>query len=596
VVAKGQQNALKWIGVINRPSRDRWRPLVLEKSEKALFEKIQETAESLIIVLDLSGTIRFFSRKAQDLTGYKAGEVVGRKWIDLFVPQEHKSDFRKLLKSLPEEGPKPRRAEYPILSKAQKEIPIAWDRTLIRDRHGKTEAVLSIGHDLTTEKTLEEEKYRTETILDSIADGVFTVNQDFRITSFNRAAAQITGFAKDEALGQYCREIFRSSACVAGCPLRQTMETGEDIIDLEENIITKENKEIPVSISAALWRDRRGIPIGGVEVFRDLSPITELKKKLKEKYSFQDIITKSKSLLEMFGILPDIAESDATVLITGESGTGKELFATALHNLSLRKKRSLVKVNCGALPETLLESELFGYKRGAFTDAKQDKPGRFKRAEGGTIFLDEIGDISQGIQVKLLRVLESKEYEPLGGTRTEKADVRIISATNRDLWSRVQSGDFREDLYYRLNVVTIDIPPIRERREDIPLLADHFVGHFNRIKGKSIAGVTQPAMEILLNHDYPGNVRELQNIIEHAFILCKTHHIGPECLPTYLSRKPALQAEDKGLHALDSLEQELIRETLARHGGRMKEAAAELGIHRATLWRKMKKLNILPHE
>jgi transcriptional regulator with PAS, ATPase and Fis domain len=220
----------------------------------------------------------------------------------------------------------------------------------------------------------------------------------------------------------------------------------------------------------------------------------ELQKKLKEKYSFQDIISRSKAFMETFKILPDIAESDATVLITGESGTGKELFATATHNLSSRKKRPFVKVNCGAFPETLLESELFGYKRGAFTDAKQDKPGRFKLAEGGSIFLDEIGDISQGTQVKLLRVLESKEYEPLGGIRTDKANVRIIAATNRDLWSRVQSGEFREDLYYRLNVVTIDIPPLRERREDIPLLIDHFVEHFNRIKAKHIAGFTHPAL------------------------------------------------------------------------------------------------------
>jgi transcriptional regulator with PAS, ATPase and Fis domain len=299
----------------------------------------------------------------------------------------------------------------------------------------------------------------------------------------------------------------------------------------------------------------------------------ELRKELKERYSFQDIITKSKFLHEIFRVLPDIAESDAKALITGESGTGKELFATALHNLSPRKKRPLVKVNCGALPETLLESELFGYKRGAFTDAKQDKPGGFRLAEGVSIFLDEIGDISQATQIKLLRVLESKEYEPLGGTRTEKADVSIISATNRDLWSRVHSGEFREDLYFRLNVVTIDIPPLRERPEDTPLLVDHFLRHFNRIKGKSIAGLTQPAMQILLNHDYPGNVRELGNILEHAFILCKTHHIGPVCIPTYLSRKSTLRHEEAGRRALDSLEQELIRYALEHPIRRLRRVA-----------------------
>jgi len=562
--------------------------------ERTLFEKVVATAESLIVILDPLGLIKFFGRKAQDVTGYQAEEVLGKKWIDLLVPSEYQSDFQEFLDSIPREQAMPRRAEYPILSKEGEEIPIAWDRTLIRDKHGRIEAILSVGHDLTTEKILEEEKHRTQTILDSIADGVFTVDRDFRITSFNRAAAEITGFKKEEAIGQYCREILRSTACIDHCPLKETMETGRNIIGLEKNIITHQNKEVLISVSTAVWRDQRGNPIGGVEVFRDLSGIAELQKKLAEKYSFQDIITKSKSIREIFRILPDIAESDATVLITGESGTGKELFAIALHNLSHRREKPFIKVSCAALPQTLLESEVFGYKRGAFTDAKQDKPGRFKLAEGGSIFLDEIGDISQGTQVKLLRVLETKEYEPLGGTRTEKANVRIISATNRSLWSRVQSGEFREDLYYRLNVIAIEIPPLRDRREDIPLLIDHFRRRFNKIKARNIVGLTQPALEILLNHRYPGNVRELQNIIEHAFILCKTSHVGPEDLPGYLRRKPHLKTGEGGRHALDDLEQGLIRETLRKHGGKVKETAEDLQIHRATLWRKMKKLKI-PH-
>jgi PAS domain S-box-containing protein len=563
--------------------------------EKTLFEEVVETAESLIVILNSTGSIKFFNRKAQEVTGYKAEEVLGKKWIELFVPPEYQSDFQEFLFALSHETSVARRAEYSILSKQGTETPIAWDRTLIRDKHGKIDAVLSVGHDLNVERTLKEERYRSETILDSIADGVFGVDQDFRITSFNNAATRITGFTREEAIGQYCREIFRSRACIDNCCLRESMETGRPIVDLEVDILTKQNEEIPVSVSVAAWKDERGNPIGGVEVFRDLSPMVELQKRLEERYSFQDIISRSKSLLEIFRILPDIAESDATVLITGESGTGKELVATAIHNLSLRKKRHFVKVNCGALPETLLESELFGYKRGAFTDAKMDKPGRFKLAEGGSIFLDEIGDISQGTQVKLLRVLETKEFEPLGGIRTEKVDVRIISATNRDLWSRVQSGEFREDLYYRLNVVTIDIPPLRERPEDIPLLIDRFVGQFNKIKGRNIAGFTQPALEILLNHDYPGNVRELQNIIEHSFILCKTSSIGPEYLPTYLRKKRPVKTDVKGVRAVDEFEHELIAETLRKYDGKVKEAAEELGMHRSTLWRKMKKLKI-PHQ
>ena len=436
-----------------------------------------------------------------------------------------------------------------------------------------------------------EEEYLIKTILNSINEGVFTVDQNFRITSFNKAAVKITGFTKEEAVGRYCREILRSSACIENCPLEESMEAGRDIVDLDVDILTKQNEEIPVNVSSAALKDPKGNPIGGVEIIRDLSPIMELQKKLEERYSFHDIISRNNTLLEAFRILPDIAGSDCAVLITGESGTGKELFATAIHNLSSRKEKALIKVNCGALPETLLESELFGYKRGAFTDARQDKPGRFKLAEGGSIFLDEIGDISQAIQVKLLRVLETKEYEPLGGIRTEKADVRIISATNKNLWSHVQTGVFREDLYYRLNVVTIHIPPLRERPEDISLLLDHFLAQYNRIKGRRVAGFTRPALQILLNHDYPGNVRELQNIIEHAFILCKTSHIGPECLPKYLGQIP-YKKKGKALMAVRDFERELIVETLQKHDGKIKEASEEMGIHRSTLWRKIRKMNI----
>jgi PAS domain S-box-containing protein len=444
------------------------------------------------------------------------------------------------------------------------------------------------------------DRSRIESILKSIADGVFTVNQHFKITSFNRAATSITGFEREEAIGQYCREIFRTSACLDHCPLKEAMETGRDIVNLEVNILNKHNKEIPVTISAAVWKDRKGNAIGGVEVFRDLSPIMELRKKIEKETTFQDIISRSKLILDIFETLTDIAESDVTVLITGESGTGKELFAKAIHNLSFRKGRPFVRVNCGALPEPLLESELFGYKRGAFTDAKRDKPGRFRLADGGSLFLDEIGDIPPATQVKLLRVLETKEYEPLGGISTEKADVRIISATHRDLQSRVESGDFREDLYYRLNVITINIPPLRERPEDISLLIQHFLDHFSKIRGRSIAGLTYSALETLLNHDYPGNVRELQNVVEHAVVICKTAHLGPECLPAYLRTKPHLKRRPRlkkgatGRDTVQEFEQELILETLRRHSGKVKEAAQELGMHRATLWRKIRAAKILP--
>ena len=438
----------------------------------------------------------------------------------------------------------------------------------------------------------------TGLILDSIADGVFTVDQQGRITSFNKAAERITGFSKEIAIGQYCHEIFRANTCFEACPLKHTAKTAENIVNLEVNILNRENKEVPISISTAVVRDKEGKIVGAVETFRDLSLIKELHKEIHRQYLFQDILGRSKPMLKLFRILPDIAQSDATVLIEGDSGTGKELFATAVHNLSSRKDKPLIKVNCAALPETLLESELFGYKKGAFTDAKTDKPGRFRQANGGTIFLDEIGDMSKGTQVKLLRVLEQKEYEPLGSNKTERVDVRIIAATNRDLMEMMHRREFREDLFFRINVIRLTIPPLRERREDIPLLLDHFLERINLKQSKQIKKVSSPALKTLFDYDFPGNVRELENIIEHAAILTKGIEIQSRHLPSYLRRRhelsPALPSipEGEDMSVLDNVERDLIVRALERHRGRTAAAARDLGVHRSTLWRKIKRYGI----
>jgi PAS domain S-box-containing protein len=428
-----------------------------------------------------------------------------------------------------------------------------------------------------------------DVILDSIADGVFTINQDFRITSFNRAAEEITKFSREEAIGQYCYEIFRANVCFEHCALRETLETGENIINREINILNSENEEIPVSISTAVLRDKNGTFLGGVETFRDLSVVKRLLREVSQKYSFQDIISKHPAFLRLFNILPDIAQSNASVLIQGESGTGKELFARAIHNLSFRKDKPLVIVNCGALPDTLLESELFGYVRGAFTDAKQDKPGRFQLADQGTLFLDEIGDISPAMQVKLLRVLQEGTFEPLGSAKTYRTDVRIIAATSRHLPSLIESGQFRQDLYYRITVMTIDIPPLRDRKEDIPLLIDHTIYHLNSTLGKQIYSVSPDTMKLLLDYDYPGNVRELQNILEHAFVLCKGHELTPTCLPSPVSgTSPGSSEPLPQASTLEDLEMRTILEMLKHHNWNKTRAAKALGINRTTLWRKLK--------
>ena len=268
-----------------------------------------------------------------------------------------------------------------------------------------------------------------------------------------------------------------------------------------------------------------------METFRDMSLVEELRKEIEGRWSCEDIISQNHLMQRLFSVLPNIAESDCTVLIESESGTGKELLARAIHNLSFRKDKPFVAVSCGALPDTLLESELFGYKAGAFTDAKKDKPGRFAIAQGGTIFLDEIGDISAAVQVRLLRVLQERTYEPLGAVSSVKADVRVITATNKKLDELVKQSQFREDLYYRINVMKLELPLLRDRKDDIPLLVNHFISHFNRLRSKNISCVTDEVLAILLAYDYPGNVRELENIIEHCFVLCQAEIIEKKHLP-----------------------------------------------------------------
>ena len=433
-----------------------------------------------------------------------------------------------------------------------------------------------------------------DVILDSIADGVFTIDNEKNVTSFNKAAEKITGISKEHAIGQKCFDVLHANICQTACVLEKTLKTGKEIIDLPIIVINSEGKTIPVSISTAVLKDKKGEIIGGVETFRDLSSIEELKKEISKRYTFEDIISKNHEIQKIFDVLPDIAESDSTVLIQGASGSGKELFARAIHNLSHRKEKPYIIVNCGALPDTLLESELFGYVKGAFTDAKKDKPGRFALAEKGTLFLDEIAELSTALQVKLLRVLQQKEYEPLGATFPLKANVRIIAATNQDLSQLLARGTFREDLYYRLNVVKIELSPLSERREDIPLLVDHFINQFNLKKGKKIIGMPNNVLNLLMKYEFPGNVRELENIIEHAFVLCHGSQIEIEHLPKEFIEKfeEDKMSNTKSAGRLKEAENDLIIDVLKRHGGNRSKAAEELGIDKSTLWRKIKKYNI----
>lgn len=426
-------------------------------------------------------------------------------------------------------------------------------------------------------------------ILDSIADGVFTVDEGMKITSYNRAAERITGVKRDDAIGQYCFEVLRANICENACALKCSFSTEKEIINKHVNILRADGRQIPISISTAVLRDNSGKIAGGVESFRDLSPLEELRKEIYRTYTFEDIVSKNHTLLALFDILPNIAESDSSVLIQGPSGTGKELFARAIHYLSKRKDGPFVAVSCGALPDTLLESELFGYVQGAFTDARKDKPGRFELARGGTIFLDEVDSLSQPTQVKLLRVLQEREFQPLGATTATKADVRVIATTKENLARLVKAGAFRDDLFFRLNVVKLELPPLADRRDDIPLLVHHFIEKFNRTMDRDVTGVDNEVMEILMRYDFPGNVRELENSIEHAFVMCRDQVIQVRHLPPELHQVRKSSTSQHLETPLNGLERQAIIAALKQHNGNKVEAAKSLHLHRTSLWRKMKK-------
>lgn len=433
-------------------------------------------------------------------------------------------------------------------------------------------------------------------LLDTIQEGVFVVDKDSRITFFNRAAEKITATDKSQAIGRLCWEVLRADCCGQSCPLRRTLATGE--LSLERPVVMINAKGIKknLSIATTLLRDSEGNTTGAIETFRDISgEESEYYTRLAGQ-QHHNIITISPTVQKLIANLPLIAESNSTVLFQGESGTGKEVFARAVHDFSPRKDNPFIGVNCGALPDNLLESELFGYKAGAFTDAKKDKPGRFALAQGGTILLDEIGDTSPAMQAKLLRIIQDKVYDPLGSRKSEYADVRIIAATNKDLLKEVHEGRFRQDLYYRLNVIAITIPALRERKEDIPVLIDYFVNRLNKSQQKRIRGVDEETMRRLVAYDYPGNVRELENAIEHAFVMCRHGYIQPRHLPEVFGGVSLAGNLVFTRESIKGIEAAHLTTTLKRNNWDRQKTAKTLGMHRSTLYRKMRVLGIASPE
>ncbi|MDX2435670.1 MAG: sigma 54-interacting transcriptional regulator [Acidobacteriota bacterium] len=432
---------------------------------------------------------------------------------------------------------------------------------------------------------------RFETVINSISDGVFAVDDEWRLTCFNDAAERATGVRREEAMGRLCSEVFRSNICEEACALRYTMETGRPIINLPIHIRDAEGNRVPVTISTALLRDEVGRVIGGVETFRDLNMVKNLLREVEASAGGEQILTADPHFRQILDIVPTIAASDSTILIEGESGTGKGLLAREIHRLSARADGPMVTINCGAIPEQLLESELFGYRKGAFTGADRDKGGRVAAAEGGTLFLDEIGDLPLSLQVKILRLLQERVYEPLGDVHSVSADVRIVAATNRDLAGLVAEDGFRRDLYYRVNVIRLVMPPLRERPLDIPLLAEVILHRLSITRGKVVESVSRDSMKLLVDHNYPGNVRELENILEHGHVLSTGNEIEVEDLPDWLQAEVGL-GRLKSPATLEELEARFIHDVLERNSWNRSAAARELGIHKTTLHRKISRLGI----
>ncbi len=437
---------------------------------------------------------------------------------------------------------------------------------------------------------MSEKKLIHDEILDSIGEGLFTVNKDFRINFFNRAAEKITGYTRDEVLGKFCKQVIKCELCHSRCPIGLILETGNNLYDYRTSIEIRNGVKKSIKLNAAILRDSNSEPSGGVISFRDLSELEAIKKDREVISSFYGIIGHGKPMQEIFELINEISDSDATVLILGKSGTGKEMVANAIQITSKRKGKPFVKVNCSVFPENLLASELFGHIKGAFTDALNDRPGRFEFANGGTIFLDEIAEMPSHTQIQLLRVLQEGTFERVGESITRKADVRIIAATNVDVEEALKKGKLREDLFYRLNVIPITVPPLRERLEDIPYLVKYFVEEYSKLYNKQISEVSDDALNVLLQHPWPGNVRELENVIEYSVVRTKIgNNIHVKNLPSSIKSSQ----DEKSNKVIKEFKRENpseLVELLEKHHWNKSKVAKELGIGRTTLWRMLKNL------
>ncbi|MBI4776520.1 MAG: sigma 54-interacting transcriptional regulator [Deltaproteobacteria bacterium] len=554
-----------------------------------------------VFTVDAHRKITSFNKAAELMTGYKEEEVIGRFCHEVFLNELCYGECKYHEAVLAEQ--KTLSFDVEIVDSRNERQMVTKIVTPLYDANQNTMGCMEIFQDRSTfEELINRIRYdqqQLKIILNNLDIGILTVTRGNLISFFNTMAESISGFNRKEVLGKPLSTVLGNEAGRSVSLMQQCIETGKSHSNNKGWITSRTGDPIPIRANYMALRNDHGKIVGGLATVQDLSLIDHLSRAISKRYTFADMVGKDPSMQKIFQIIPVIAASEATVLIEGPTGTGKDLLAQVIHNQSNRKNKPMVKVNCAALPDNLLESEMFGYAKGAFTGADKDKPGRFQEADGGTIFLDEIGDLPLSLQAKLLRVLEDKEFYPLGSRKTTKVNVRIIAATNQGLERLVKEKRFREDLFYRLNVIRMEMPPLKQRKGDLPLLIDHIVKSLGARRKTGPIRIAEDAMEILLNHDYPGNIRELENILVHALILCEEGVIERRHLPLSLQKgvsEPApSDASSKDAAATPHLsERELLVQILVRHHWNRGETARELGIDRTTLWRKMKKYHVLP--
>jgi PAS domain S-box-containing protein len=421
-----------------------------------------------------------------------------------------------------------------------------------------------------------------ERILDNLQDGIIAHDLERRIFYFNRMAENITGYKREEVIGRDCHEALDGGLCGSRCSFCGDEPGFKDHAEYMVNITTKGGESRKLEMSATLMKDENNNDFGVLASFKDVSTLHKLRMKAKEVTAFGNIVGRNNKMLDVFQQITDVAPYDSPVHIHGETGTGKELIASAIHEESRRSGAPFVPINCGALPEGLIESELFGHVKGSFSGAVRDKKGRFEMAQGGTIFLDEVADLPKHVQVKLLRFLQHGALEKVGSEGVIFIDARVISASNKDIKKEVLKKTFREDLFYRLNVIPIFIPPLRERKNDIPLLVKHFLDQIEERYNKKSISVSDEAMSTMMDHNWPGNVRELENVIQFAMIKCKNNIITPKDLPIELQYNPDIKNRRGPSKKLTA---ETVRTAIERAGGNKAKAARSLGVGRATLYR-----------